>query len=78
MNDSTRIKAVSAGYSSLASWTPAYTAAFFEKLWASGIVYGPVHPSTSKKRLIRGIHDRINNEIGDVSADGMYPSSHVT
>ena len=50
----------------------------FEKLWPSGIVYCAVHPSTSKQRLIRGIHNRINIEIGDVSTDGMYSSSHVS
>ena len=78
VDDSTCLEAICAGYSSLASRALTNPAAFFEKLWPSGVVYSPVYASTSKKRHICGIHNRINIEIGYVSTDSMYSSNHLS
>jgi hypothetical protein len=77
MDNPTGSETVCLGDTSLTGWTSADPTAFFEKLWPSGIVNGPVNTPTPEKGGVSGVYDHVDVESGDIAPDGMYSDNHI-
>ena len=60
-------QSVSASYSSLTGGAPTQYLAFRQQFWSGRAVNRAINATTSQKRGIRGVHDRIDRQACDIA-----------
>ena len=72
MDDVACWKPMAARHFRLPDLAAAQLAAFLKETWPCGYLNGPVHAAATEQGFVRGVHDRVNVQFGDVALTDLH------